>query len=424
MRLSAEPLYRGIAGATACRPRRCDLSKGIETEASARTITIHLRRPDAEFAHKLALPLAYVLPAGTPVAIMRRRPALGTGPYRITTFVPAHSVRLERNPRFRSWSAQARPDGFPDTIDVGISSDPAAQVAAVRHGRADAVVVAGAFSIELPPDQARALALADPSHLRSAAMPYTNYLVLNVRERPFDDARVRQALSYAIDRRRMVSLMGGRSLAALSCQVIPPGLPGYVPRCPFTRDPTPAGHWSAPDLARARRLVTASGTRGARVQMTDIAGPYQAVGRYTVSVLRRLGYRAQTRLVPDSQYFKYLYDPRRHNQVAFVGWIADFLTPSTFFGQFTCRERIGTSTPGENIAQFCDHAVDAGYDAALAAQGAQANARWAALDARVAAAAPLVPLFNPRLLMLVADRTGNPQVHLQLGPLLDQFWVH
>jgi hypothetical protein len=33
-------------------------------------------------------------------------------------------------------------------------------------------------------------------------------------------------------------------------------------------------------------------------------------------------------------------------------------------------------------------------------------------------------LFNPRTVMLVSDRTGNAQVHLQLGPLLDQFWVH
>src|SRR5215212_3044569 len=55
------PYYAGIVGANACSPRRCDLTKGIQTDATARTITIYLLRPDAEFLHKLATPLAYVL---------------------------------------------------------------------------------------------------------------------------------------------------------------------------------------------------------------------------------------------------------------------------------------------------------------------------------------------------------------------------
>ena len=152
------PFYAGIVGASACSPRRCDLAQGIETDAAARTITIHLRRPDSEFLHKLAMPLAYVLPARTPATIIRGRPPPGTGPYRITAFAPARGARLVRNPRFRSWSTEARPDGFPDAITVTLSKDAAAQVAAVQHGRADAVVAAGLVHRPVPLDQARALA--------------------------------------------------------------------------------------------------------------------------------------------------------------------------------------------------------------------------------------------------------------------------
>ena len=39
------------------------------------------------------------------------------------------------------------------------------------------------------------------------------------------------------------------------------------------------------------------------------------------------------------------------------------------------------------------------------------------------AAAPAIPLFNRRSLLLVSDRVGNAQTHPELGPLLDQFWV-
>jgi peptide/nickel transport system substrate-binding protein len=417
------PYFGGIAGAGACSPQRCDLSKGIETDAAARTITIHLQRPDAELLHKLAIPLAYVLPARTPAAIIRTRPPPGTGPYTITAFAPGRSLRLVRNPRFHSWSAQARPDGFPDAINFTISGDATAQVAAVQRGRADAVVAAGDFSGQLSLAQDRALELADASHVHAGPAPTTNWLFLNVRVRPFDDARVRRALNYAIDRRRVVELAGGGGLAGLSCQVIPPGLPGYEPTCPFTRDSTPAGGWSAPDLARARRLIAASGSQGARVQVWGLP-KYAAVARYAGEVLRRLGYRVRVHVLPLPGYFSYVNDSRHQAQVGFTGWIADFLTPSSFFEPFTCSHLVRNSIDNENESQFCDHVVDAAYDAARAARGADANARWAALDRRVSAASLAIPLFNRRSLMLVSERVGNAQTHQELGPLLDQFWVH
>jgi YVTN family beta-propeller protein len=415
--------FSGITGGEACSPRRCDLSNGIETSDAARTITIHLRRPDADFVHKLALPLAYVLPAGTPAAIIRRPPPPGTGPYRITAFSPGRSVRLVRNQRFRSWSPEARPDGFPDAIDVTISADAAAQAAAVEHGRADAVVAAGVFSGQLSLDQDRAIELAAPNRVHAGPGPTTSYLFLNVRARPFDDARVRRALNYAVDRRRMVKLAGGSGLATLSCQVLPPGLPGYAPTCPFTRNASAGGRWSAPDLPRARRLIAASGTRGTRVQVWGLP-KYAAVTRYAGDVLQRLGYRVQVRVPSVEGFFNHVNDSGNHAQVGLTGWIADFLTPSSFFNPFNCAHFLRNSLDNENVSQFCDPAADAAYDAALAARGADANARWAALDRRVSAASPLVPLFDRRTLLLVSDRVGNAQMHSALGPLLDQFWVH
>jgi hypothetical protein len=38
-------------------------------------------------------------------------------------------------------------------------------------------------------------------------------------------------------------------------------------------------------------------------------------------------------------------------------------------------------------------------------------------------AAPAVPLTNRPTMLLVSDRVGNVQQHIQLGPLLDRLWV-
>src|SRR5262249_10133479 len=102
-------------------------------------------------------------------------------------------------------------------------------------------------------------------------------------------------------RAAIVRLYGGRLTATPTCQILPPGLPGYRPYCPYTRRPGADGRWRAPDLARARALVAASGTRGDKVSAYGWigGGPLcTTVMRYTARVLRELGYHAQAHIVP------------------------------------------------------------------------------------------------------------------------------
>ncbi len=85
---SAPALYADIVGARRCMRRRppCDLSRGIETDVPARTITVHLTRPDGDLLHKLDNALR--------LRRARRQPARptagvtppGTGPYRLVAW--------------------------------------------------------------------------------------------------------------------------------------------------------------------------------------------------------------------------------------------------------------------------------------------------------------------------------------------------
>src|SRR5690348_15710016 len=98
-------------------------------------------------------------------------------------------------------------------------------------------------------------------------------------------------------------MIGGRLAGQVTCQILPPTLPGYQPYCPYTVSPGPGGAWTGPDLARAQRLVAASGTQGARVTVvTGAFGttiPLVTTGRYVVSVLDQIGYRASLRVIRD-----------------------------------------------------------------------------------------------------------------------------
>ena len=139
----------------------------------ARTIIIHLQRPDPELLQELALPGAYVLPASVPAKLLRRDPAPGTGPYIITAFAPRREIQLRRNPRFRSGSSQTRPDGFPDAITAGISLNAPGQVRAVEGGRSDAVVFAGDYGGMEQLADAGAIAFADASRVHAGPAPRT-----------------------------------------------------------------------------------------------------------------------------------------------------------------------------------------------------------------------------------------------------------
>ena len=322
------PLYAGIVGADACSPRRCDLSNGIETDAAARTITIHLRRPDAEFEHKLATPLAYVLPARAPATLIRGRPPPGTGPYRIAAFAPARGARLVRNPRFRSWSTEARPDGFPDAITVTPSKDAAAQVAAVQHGRADAVVAAGLSTVQLPARpgaRASSRRRQPPLHGAHAIHP----LPLPQRAR----APLRRPAGAPGAELRDRSPAHGRARGRQRpCGPVLPGDPtraarlrAHVSLHSRRRRPRARG-WR-----RISRALAGWSRRPARAERACRCGDGRPTGASSATPAvscADLGYRVRIRVVPDvTRYFDYVNDTRHHVQVGFYGWIADFLTP-------------------------------------------------------------------------------------------------
>jgi YVTN family beta-propeller protein len=411
--------FEGIAGARECvaDPEGCDLSEGIETDAEDGTITVHLTAPDADFLHKLTLPLASVLPQDAPPRFARR-PIAGTGPYRIVDYDAERGGHLVRNPEFEVWSQDARPDGFPDEITIEISDDPEAQVAAVERGEADYVTVSGAFGGPLSPADVGELAVRQADRLHSAPLPETDYVFLNTNLPPFDDARVRRAINFAVDRRAVVELAGGNSLAQPTCQAVPPGFPGYRAYCPYTLNPNPAGSWVAPDIAAAERLVRESGTRGARIEIWTFP-ERKPIVRYLVSLLRQLGYRSSLRVLPVGRYYSTLYEGKERIQAGYNGWYADYLAPANFADLYKCSD-------ADNFSQFCDPGVDGQLDRASAVQRsdpAGSTALWQDVDRAITDAAPSVELLNRRSAVLVSERVENVQQHPLWGVLEDQLWV-
>jgi peptide/nickel transport system substrate-binding protein len=411
--------YDRVVGAPACitHPARCDLSKGIETDAAAGTITVHLSEPDSGFLDVLALPFAYIVPADEPFGPKSVPP--GTGPYRIVRFEEDKGARLVRNARFRVWSPDARPDGLADEIVIRVLPD-AAQIADLRRGTTDVARVADQFGTSLSRSRIDALTAEFAGRGFTSAAPALSYMFMNVRTPPFDDARVRRALNYALDRRTIGKLAGGPNVADPTCQVVPPGFRGYTPSCRYTLDPGRAGYWSAPDLETARRLVDRSGTDGMRVAVWGHSEKRRII-RYVATLLDQLGYRGSARVFSDWDAYQTTLRATRGVQMGVNGWSADGGAPATYAATFVCAPGRSGSV---NLSHFCDQRIQAQIAGAVAARDrADADARWRVVFRSLDDAAPVLPLVNTRTLTLVSKRVGNYQDHPLWGPMLDQISV-
>lgn len=408
------PLFAGIRGADRCDEAHCDLSQGIVTNESTRTVTFHLRASDPNFLNSLALGgLASAVPVGTPFHDVGLKPIPGTGPYEIAS-VSKSGIRFVRNPLFREWSHAAQPNGNPDQIDLRFGLSPGDEARAIAEGRAD-------WMAENPPATLLpTLKRRFRSQLHSWPSTVTEFFQFNTTTAPFDDIRVRRALNFAVDRQTLARFFGGPEAATPTCQVLPPGTSGYHRYCPYTRQPGPAGQWIAPDLRRARRLVAVSGTRGTPITVwgwTDDAALRPPLIDYVAGVLRRLGYPTHIHLVthdslanpPPSVFAKIQIIPTEWGDTSY-GFFATW---------FSC-------SGGSSHGWFCDHRTDQQNLRAQASDPTRpelAASLWKQVDRGLVDRAASVPLANRRAIDFVSARVRNYQVSPYWGLIADQLWL-
>jgi peptide/nickel transport system substrate-binding protein len=121
----------------------------------------------------------------------------------VAEFTPRRRLLLVRNPDYCGTPALL------DTFEMRLGITTTNAVLLVRRGLADG----GMFTIPAPdfvrmrqdPYWRRQIDVADGIN--------TEYLFMNVREKPFDDVRERQAVCWALDRRALLKVQGGLGTA-------------------------------------------------------------------------------------------------------------------------------------------------------------------------------------------------------------------
>jgi peptide/nickel transport system substrate-binding protein len=419
---TAGGFYAGIVGADKClaEPKTCTLEGGVVGDEAAGTVTINLVAPDPELFDKLALPHASILPADAPAEDSGSNPIPGTGAYMITAYDPNKGLTMERNPHFKVWSEEAQPDGYPDVVQYDFGLTDEAEVNAIINGEAD-------WMLDAPPtDRLGEIGTKYKDQVFINTLTAWWYAPMNTRIPPFDNIKARQALNYAVDRNALVNLFGGPVLASPVCQVLPPGFPGHVDYCPYTKDP--GAKWSAPDMEKAKQLVEESGTKGQKVTViSEDSAVNKSVGVYLQSVLNEIGYEAELKPLSSNIQFTYIQNTNNKVQISISQWYQDYPAASDFlYILFGCDSFNEGSDSSINISGFCDEEIDAKMKATLAQAVSDpegANKAWAEIDKAVTDKAPMVALFTPKRVDLVSKRLGNFQFNAQYYWMVTQSWV-
>ena len=171
----------------------------------AHTVKFTLKEPYAPFLSNLAYPTGLMV---SPAAIEKHGKDIGRHPVGTGAF------------RFEAWDANAKVvvTGNPDYWDGAPSLEAVIYRPITDANTRTAEMLAGGLDVmvETPPDSLRQFQSDDRFQVLEQAGPHLWFLILNTKEGPFADKRVRQAVNYAINKKALVEnvLQGTAEVAA------------------------------------------------------------------------------------------------------------------------------------------------------------------------------------------------------------------
>ena len=350
------------------------------------TVTVHLSGAWAPFLPTIADNGVFILPR--PAQGSKRQATVGTGPFRLAEWVSGKRIVVTANRSF------FRPGPFLDRVIYTFEPDPDLGPELVASGKVDQVL--------LRPSLSRLPRLARDERLRVFTSPSDGryYLAFNLRRKPFDDLRVREAVNRALDRPALLE----RALHGYGA----PGYGFYTPAVAWAYDP----NVHAPDLdpARARALLDAAGfrpdSRGIRLETVVLCpalSPFKDIAREVADQLREVGIAARVETLSIRQWMERAL--RKHDfDLSLVGGNQgpDPENLNVRFGSHGTTQIMGYSSPE------LDAALAEGSRAVDLAQRARAYFRVQEILARDLPIAPLAESVHVTLYR--RGVTGLPRI--------------
>jgi peptide/nickel transport system substrate-binding protein len=335
-------------GVTSDRKGQYAVVEAVEAVDDA-TVRFRLKWPSASFLLSLASPWNFIYQADMLARDMHwyESNIMGSGPFMFVEHVRGSHLVGKKNPNY--WD-KGKP--YLDGYRAVFITDTAARVAAIKGERVH-VEFRG-----LAPKQRDDIlkALGPKATVQESPWDCILMVSLNHEKKPFDDKRVRRALSLALDRSE-----GSRVLSQIAIVKEVAGV--QVPGTPFATPPEElaklAGYGRNIEASRqeARRLLKEARVENLSFTLKNrgVPMPYEPVAIWLIDQWRRIGVNVTQEVIEAASYYKVLRAGEHNVAIDFqCGYIVD---PDLDLYKFLSVDR----NPA-NYSRYIDRELDELYD--------------------------------------------------------------
>jgi peptide/nickel transport system substrate-binding protein len=363
------------------------------------TIVFHLNKPYGLWPWVVSTVSMSPVPAGkAPAATFAKHP-ITSGPYAVQSASQTQIVMV-RNKYWKQSTDPNRSDG-PSKIIFKLNQDPTVEAQTLISDNGSAQNSFGADFV--PPAQLAQIASNPSAKSRLVTSPASpiQYLAVNMKSPRLQNAKVRQALQYAIDRQSVIVAAGGPIAAEPATTLITPGIAGRVPY-----DMYPAGNSGNP--AKAKQLLKQAGVSHLNLTLAVENLPVDtAMGQAVQQAYQKAGIRVTLKTLSSDSYFGLITGNNSSGyDIALSSWQPDF--PSAYDNIEPLFNSADIGNGNYNVSRLDDPAVDKLLNQAESTiSQSKSNALWAKADKMIMATGCVVPLVYNKNSFLRGSNVQN-----------------
>lgn len=393
MQSPAAQFITDIVGADDVLNKKAQEASGITVDGNELTIRLTKKAPD--FLARIAMPFFCAIPLDTPIDKNGVQTVPAAGPYYVDSWEPKRQIVLKKNPNYGG----DRPQNL-DRIVYTVGVTPEATVLEIRKGSVDYAAdgIPPTAHAQLGPKVGPGSDAAKNGKQQYFVNPILafNYLALNTTRPAFEDAKVRRAVSHAIDRSAILKQSGAYA-GRPTDHYLPPGTPGST----GTGSVYPL---KKPDVEKAKEL--AGGAERSAVLYTCNESPCPERAQIIQANLAQIGIDVEVKQFERAIQFSKEGTKGEPFDIADEGWVADYNDPYDFINVLLYGKGIKASN-NVNFSYFDDPSYNKKMEEAALLAGDERFDRYGRLDLEIARdAAPLAATTNSNERDFFSERMG------------------
>ena len=374
------------------------------------TVEIKLRAPFRPLPEILTMPYCSIVPEEV-VAYWGKdygQHPCGTGPFLFDYWDEGNVLVLKKNPHY--WEKDEARNKLPylDAVQISFVDSKATEFFLFLQKEVDFVNnIDGSFKDlvltkngELKKEFARKIRLTKRQYLNTEYIGFlldsTNTILANA---PTKNLLIRQAINYAIDRKKIARYFKNGAVTPATEGFIPKGMPGYDSGAQF-------GYHYNPKKS-LQLLARAGFPNGRGLTSFTILTPdnWADIVNFVAAELQDVGIKAQVEIIQANILRQQM---SKSEAVAFrAQWIADYPDAETFLAFFNSR-----FPAPPNYTRFQNSSFDRLYDQSMNEPDSIRRKMYRAMDSIAISNAPVIPLFYDQMLHFtqldVEGFTANP----------------